>query len=144
LTLTDDWSTRPTGCPIPNKWWNNDGTGKPGKIYIGRHPSSGDDVWVYEDSTGITVAYPDGHPNFREAGLVIETVRFKNDAGEVTRYAGNYDTDFSYADHHSTTVRVPGVTVWDHHVNMTDLDLIPKAIHDRFRHWGGVSERKRT
>jgi hypothetical protein len=131
-----DLATHPKHGPDPSKWLMDCGTGQPGEIYIAR-----DGTWVFVDSEGHAVPYVNGYPDFEAAGLVKDTVIFRNEAGDVVEYAGNRTSDFTYANKHSTVLQGDTDT-WHHHESLTKLQLVDEVLHDRFHHRGGVSLKK--
>jgi hypothetical protein len=129
--------TKPPFSPDPVEWLADDGTGKPGQIVVAK-----DGTWVYLDSEGHAVPYPNGFPDFEAAGLVQDTVVFRNKAGNVVEYAGDRSSDFTHADSNSTVLRNRRTQTWHHHEDLHTLQLLDRVLHDRFHHRGGVSLKK--
>ena len=56
--------TKPRNSPVPEKWYE-----RGGEISIDK-----DGVWIYKDWKGNVVRYPNGYPDFKEAGMMIQEV----------------------------------------------------------------------
>ena len=84
------------------------------------------DTWTYHDKDGISVSYPGGYPDF--SSHVSKSAAFE--------FEGNHTSDYSKA------YATPPPSEPDKNFTWHDLQLmqlIPKDIHDRFTHRGGVS-----
>ncbi len=120
---------KPLNSPTVKNWFN-----KGGSIWQeidGR-------TWVYQDWEGNVVRYPDGYPDFKP--YAIQSV-------DVPDLKGNHDKqygDFAKADARASNGGANyDVNTWHHHENGVTMMEVPKDIHDRFRHRGGVSAIKR-
>nr|WP_226375673.1 HNH endonuclease [Pantoea stewartii] len=96
-------------------------------------------TWVYQDWEGNVVRYPDGYPDFKP--YAIQSV-------DVPDLKGNHDKgpggDFGKADARAGNGGANyDVNTWHHHENGVTMQEVPKDIHERFRHRGGVSAIKR-
>jgi lipopolysaccharide export LptBFGC system permease protein LptF len=125
--LTDDLlKTKPKNSPNPQKWLD-----KNGKITIDK-----DGTWNYTNSKGQNVKYPNGYPDFKEAGLVKQEV----DIGKFD----NYTSDFKKAD--SLAPNGPRDSVnntWHHSQDGCTLQEVNKSIHKQFTHRGGMVLKKK-
>ena len=95
-----------------------------------------DGTWVYRDWEGNVVRYPSGYPDFEGGGFVRQSVEIET--------VPDHNRDFQAADAAAPMGPRLDVNTWHHHQDMKTLQEIAKIIHDRFRHRGGVSEKKRA
>lgn len=121
---------KPLNSPNVKSWFN-----KGGSIWQeidGR-------TWVYQDWEGNIVRYPNGYPDFEP--YAIQSV-------DVPDLKGNHDKnpggDFGKADARASKGGANyDLNTWHHHENGVTMMEVPKDIHERFRHRGGVSAIKR-
>jgi len=111
--------TKPSHSPNPRKWIE-----KGGKITV-----DANDTWTYHDKDGISVSYPGGYPDF--SSHVSKSAAFEFD--------GNHTSDYSKAYATPPPSEPDKNFTWHHHHDLKLMQLIPKDIHDRFTHRGGVS-----
>ncbi|WP_223569265.1 RHS repeat-associated core domain-containing protein [Pseudomonas sp. BF-R-26] len=123
------WSAKPPNSPDLAKWLDKGGS---------VHMEIDGKVWVYTDWEGNTVRYPGGHPDFTP---------YEIQRTDVPDLKGNHGKtpggDFGKAD-----ARAPNGmadyknNTWHHHQNMVTMQEVPKKIHNRFTHSGGVKNLK--
>ena len=125
--LTDDLlNTKPKNSPNPQKWLN-----KNGQISIDKNGT-----WKYTNSNGQSVKYPNGYPDFKEAGGVKQEI----DIGKFSDYA----TDFKKADLLAPNgPRDPVKNTWHHSQDGHTLQEVNKSIHKQFTHRGGMFLKKK-
>ncbi|WP_196304861.1 RHS repeat-associated core domain-containing protein, partial [Pseudomonas putida] len=123
------WSAKPSHSPDVAKWLD-----KGGSVHMeveGR-------TWVYKDWEGNVVRYPDGHPDFTP---------FERQQVDVPDLKGNHGKnpggDFGKADALAPQGKADySKNTWHHHENMKTMQEVPKKIHNRFTHSGGVKNMK--
>ncbi|WP_211463044.1 RHS repeat-associated core domain-containing protein [Collimonas silvisoli] len=120
---------KPANSPTPEKWLDKGGT---------IHQEIDSRTWVYTDWDGNTVRYPDGHPDFTP---------YERQRVEVPDLKGNHGRnpagDFGKADALAPKGHADyDLNTWHHHQNMTTMQEVPKKIHNRFTHSGGVKNIK--
>lgn len=119
----DQVTVKPKNSPDPVKWMK-----KGGSITIDE-----DGTWTYHDWEGNSVRYPNGYPDFKEAGMVKQEVQLDN--------FESYSKDFSKADElapHGPMNKE--VNTWHHHQDGTTMQEVNKKLHRRFTHIGGMSD----
>ncbi|AMP16085.1 RHS repeat-associated core domain-containing protein [Collimonas pratensis] len=125
-------SDKPLNSPTVKKWLGNDGT---------IHQEIDTRTWVYTDWEGNVVRYPDGHPDFTP--YEVQRVSVPDLKGNHGHSPGG---DFGKADALAELAgRKPAdysVNTWHHHEDMVTMQEVPKKIHNRFTHAGGVKNIK--
>jgi RHS repeat-associated protein len=111
---------KPLNSPDPAKWEQKGGTV--------------DENWTYTDWEGNVVPYTNGYPDFAAGGHVKASVEIDQ--------KGNYTSDYKDATDANGGTK-PDNTTWHHHENGKTMEAVDSKIHHRFRHRGGVAEKKR-
>ena len=127
-TLTRELlATKPQYSPVPEKW-----LGRKGSISVDT-----EGVWTYTNADGVSVRYPNGYPDFKGAGLVIQEI----DIGEFV----NRGTDIRRAQklHLFKGIDDEYPLVWHHSEDGHTLQQIRKDQHEQFTHQGGIARIKR-
>lgn len=110
--------------PNIDKWYSKNGT-----ISIDENG-----VWTYHDWEGNSVSYPDGYPDFKSAGMVIQEVI-------IGPFQG-YNVDFPKGDEMAPNGPISTNSTWHHHQDGVTLQEVLTKYHERFRHRGGMSKIK--
>ncbi|EKT4565738.1 RHS domain-containing protein, partial [Pseudomonas putida] len=123
------WSAKPSHSPDVAKWLDKGGS---------VHMEIDGRTWVYKDWEGNVVRYPDGHPDFTP---------FERQQVDVPDLKGNHGKnpggDFGKADALAPQGKADySKNTWHHHENMKTMQEVPKKIHNRFTHSGGVKNMK--
>ncbi|RSK31951.1 T7SS effector LXG polymorphic toxin [Bhargavaea beijingensis] len=119
--------TKPKNSPNPRKWIE-----KGGRVYIDK-----DGTWIYQHSDGHFVRYPNGFPDFKEAGFVKQEIN-------IGRFE-SYNTDFKRADELAPNgPRDAKNNTWHHHQDGKTMQEINKEIHKEYTHRGGMALKKRN
>nr|WP_230849809.1 RHS repeat-associated core domain-containing protein [Pseudomonas monteilii] len=123
------WSAKPSHSPDVAKWLDKGGS---------VHMEIDGRTWVYKDWEGNVVRYPDGHPDFTP---------FERQQVDVPDLKGNHGKnpggDFGKADALAPQGKADyAKNTWHHHENMNTMQEVPKKIHNRFTHSGGVKNMK--
>lgn len=105
------------------KWY----TQKGGKIKI-----DSDDVWTYIANDGREVSYPDGYPDFKSAGMVLEEVNI----GKFIERGKDVDKAWSQSKIISRNADIN----WHHDKYNGIIQAVSTDNHRLFRHRGGVSK----
>ncbi len=116
---------KPKNSPDINKWYNGNG-----KISI---DNSG--IWTYHGWEGHSVSYPNGYPEFKSAGMVIQEV----DIGSFVDRTSDYKKADLLA---PNGPRDAANNTWHHHEDGKTLQEIDSILHKRFTHRGGISLKK--
>ncbi|MFP1787703.1 RHS repeat-associated core domain-containing protein, partial [Lonsdalea quercina] len=119
---------KPLNSPDPTKWINKGGT-----VW-----NELDGTWVYKNSSGTTVRYPNGYPDFSPHS--IQQV----DVPDLTGNHGRGPSgDFGKADALAPKGAADYTNnTWHHHQNGKTMQEVPKDVHSEFTHRGGVSNIK--
>ena len=80
---------------------------------------------------GQGVRYPDGYPDFKEAGMVKQEV----DIGSFTNRAADNRT----ADASAPNGPIGENSTWHHHQDGKTLQEVDRSTHREFTHRGGIS-----
>ena len=120
LVPKDILNTKPHYSPVVDKWLESGG-----QITI----ENG--TWKYTDSTGISVVYKNGHPDFKGSGHVLQEV----DIGPIRTRS----SDFRLADRMAPNGPKSPLNTWHHHEDSRTLQEVNRRIHGLFTHRGGVS-----
>ena len=125
------WSAKPPHSPDISKWLEKGGS---------VHSEIEGRTWVYSDWEGNSVRYPNGHPDFTP---------FERQQIDVPDLKGNHGKnpggDFGKADALAPKGSADYTkNTWHHHENMKAMQEVPKKIHNRFTHSGGVKNMKST
>ncbi|MEG1038566.1 MAG: RHS repeat-associated core domain-containing protein, partial [Pseudomonas sp.] len=123
------WNAKPSHSPDIAKWLD-----KGGSVHMeveGR-------TWVYQDWEGNIVRYPEGHPDFTP---------YQRQQVDVPDLKGNHGKnpggDFGKSDALAPKGKADySKNTWHHHENMKTMQEVPKKIHNRFTHSGGVKNMK--
>ncbi|WP_183132397.1 RHS repeat-associated core domain-containing protein, partial [Pseudomonas coronafaciens] len=125
------WSAKPSHSPDISKWLEKGGS---------VHSEIDGRTWVYTDWEANSVRYPNGHPDFTP---------FERQQVDVPDLKGNHGKnpggDFGKAD--ALAPKGPAdytKNTWHHHENKIKMQEVPKKIHNRFTHSGGVKNIKST
>ncbi len=120
-------TNKPKNSPTFDKWVDKGGTA---------WSEVGSRTAVYQDWDGNVVRYPDGYPDFKGGGYVIQEV-------DVTGLQGNHRTaptgDYGMANAQAPEGPKASTSAWHHHQNGVTMQEIPSDIHGRFGHRGGAS-----
>lgn len=120
---------KPLNSPDMSKWLDKGGT--VWQETEGR-------AWVYQDWEGNVVRYPDGYPDFTP--YERQSVDIADLKGDHSKSPGG---DFGKADARASKGMANyDVNTWHHHENGVTMQEVPKKIHRRFTHRGGVSHIK--
>ncbi|NEK83780.1 MAG: hypothetical protein G3W58_21545 [Pantoea ananatis] len=120
---------KPLNSPDMSKWLDKGGT--VWQETDGR-------AWVYQDWEGNVVRYPDGYPDFTP--YERQSVDVPDLKGDHSKSPGG---DFGKADAQASKGMANyDVNTWHHHENGVTMQEVPKKIHRRFTHRGGVSHIK--
>lgn len=76
----------------------------------------------------------DGYPDFRAAGVVKHEVKIK--------FTGNREKDYDLANKAAGLSKRPNDSTWHHHQDGTTMQLVPRDIHKKTGHTGGVAASK--
>lgn len=118
--------TKPKNSPNPVKWQKNGG-----KVSI-----DDADIWTYHHKDGHSVSYPDGYPDFKNSGFVIQEAKIGS--------FSDYGTDFANANKIAPNGPMNSqVNTWHHHQDGTTLQEINKEIHKAYTHRGGMSLKRK-
>ena len=131
LGWVDPWGLtgKPLNSPDISKWLNKGGT-------VWQEVES--KVWVYQDSAGNVVRYPEGFPDFTP--YERQSVNVPDLRGDHSKSPGG---DFGKADALAPKGQANyDLNMWHHHQNGITMQEEPKNIHRRFTHRGGVSKIK--
>ncbi|HEM8662665.1 TPA: HNH endonuclease, partial [Klebsiella aerogenes] len=131
LGWVDPWGLtgKPLNSPDISKWLNKGGT-------VWQEVES--KVWVYQDSAGNVVRYPEGFPDFTP--YERQSVNVPDLRGDHSKSPGG---DFGKADALAPKGQANyDLNTWHHHQNGITMQEVPKNIHRRFTHRGGVSKIK--
>ncbi|EIU8053909.1 HNH endonuclease, partial [Salmonella enterica subsp. enterica serovar Havana] len=128
LSWIDPWGLigKPLNSPLTDKWLD-----KGGSIW----QEIDGQTWVYQDKYGNVVRYPDGYPDF--SPYEVQHV-------DVPDLKGNHRLGPSGDFGKANALAPKGaadleVNTWHHHQNGVTMQEVPKDIHSRFTHRGGVS-----
>ncbi len=129
-------TNKPKNSPLFDKWLDKGGT-----------------VWseidtrtvVYKDWDGNIVRYPNGYPDFKEAGLVKREI-------DVPHLKGNHGKNPSgdFGKTNNMLIERDGKSIdysidtFHHHQNGVTMQEMDKNLHNRFTHNGGVSKIKNS
>ncbi|HGY2645482.1 TPA: RHS repeat-associated core domain-containing protein [Klebsiella aerogenes] len=131
LGWVDPWGLtgKPLNSPDISKWLNKGGT-------VWQEVES--KVWVYQDSAGNVVRYPEEFPDFTP--YERQSVNVPDLRGDHSKSPGG---DFGKADAIAPKGQANyDLNTWYHHKNGIAMQEVPKNIHRRFTHRGGVSKIK--
>jgi len=133
LGWIDPWglSAKPPHPPDLAKWLEKGGS---------VHMETEGRTWVYTDWEGNIVRYPEGYPDFSP---------YERQRVDVPSLKGNHGKglggDFGKADALAPKGKANySLNTWHHHQNMVTMQEVPKKIHSRFTHAGGVRNIKTT
>ncbi len=112
--------TKPKNSPDPVKW-----KGKGGKVEVLE-----DGTWRYTDKNGNVVDYKNGYPDLSS---------YERQRVEIEDLKGNHSTDFTKADKAAPKGPKLDENTWHHNEDMKTMQEVPKDIHRKFTHRGGVS-----
>ena len=119
--------TKPERNPNLEKWINNGG-----EVYV---DANGKYTFVAPD--GRKCVYEDGIPDFRREGYVEAT--YKTDGFDVS----NHSADINLAKKNTGLGGKGSGSTWHHSPDGKTLELVPREIHEMFRHTGGFAIAKR-
>lgn len=131
LGWIDPWGLtgKPLNSPDMSKWLDKGGT-------VWQETEG--KTWVYQDWEGNVVRYPDGYPDFTP--YERQSVDVYDLKGDHSKTPGG---DFGKADAMAPKGQANyDLNTWHHHQNGTTMQEVPKSIHRRFTHRGGVSRIK--
>ncbi|WP_121641046.1 T7SS effector LXG polymorphic toxin [Virgibacillus sp. Bac330] len=116
-------ASKPPYSRDPIKWQK-----KGGGIEINEHG-----IWTYIDweVPPNKVSYPNGFPDFKSAGLVIQEVQL--------RKFKSYSADFEVADKLAPNGPKSSKNTWHHHEDLKTMQEVNKILHRRFTHRGGMA-----
>lgn len=114
------YKNKPKNSPDVKKWKEKGGT-----VEV-----ADDGTWKYTDWEGNTVNYKDGYPDFKP---------YERQSVEIDDLQGNRSTDFTKADAKAPKGPKLEENSWHHHEDTVTMQELPKEIHNRFTHIGGVS-----
>jgi len=112
---------KPKYSPDIEKWYNQNG-----RISIDQNG-----IWTYHDWEGHLVSYPNGYPDFKLAGLVIQEV-------SLNKFEG-YAKDFAKADSLAPNGPRSIHNTWHHPEDLSTIQEVDRNLHRRFTHEGGMS-----
>ena len=133
LGWIDPWGLtgKPLNSPDMSKWLDKGGT-----IW----QETDGRTWVYQDWNNNVVRYPDGYPDF--VPYERQNIDIPDLKGDHSKSIGG---DFGKADANAPLGQADyDVNTWHHHQNGTTMQEVPKNIHRRFTHRGGVSNIKKN
>lgn len=116
--------SKPKNSPDPSKWLEEGG-----EIHV-----DGNGTWTYTNSDGVSVCYSEGYPDFKRAGVVEDEYVVKD--GYDT---SNHTADIKKAQSATGLGGKGSNQTWHHYEDGETLQLVPREIHEQFRHRGGFS-----
>ncbi len=122
------WSGKPANSPSLEKWIEKKGGTA--------HTEIETRTWVFSDWEDNTVRYSNGYPDFKP--YEIQSVNIEGLKGN---HGKGLSGDFGRADMAAPQGKANyALNTWHHHENGTTMQEVPKSVHNRFTHRGGVSK----